>query len=184
MEGRLGFKDVKATRGQIRTIYGTLSLGQKYDYDPDTKAFYFYAGGSTFKYEPAERQWTDATRRIRRKNSAARCSELHGLRLHNKQFILFAGGNVQSDRGDPAHGLLARQERVTQLKLDVQPPHRNSRLVYDPVNKLSSSAAISDQLVCDTWHLDVVKQTWSQAARHVATAAAVMRSLASWRRRL
>src|SRR5438270_10620554 len=54
-----GFRDLEGNVRPNWTVYGTFSLGQKYDYDPDSKAFYFYAGGSTFKYEPSERQWTD-----------------------------------------------------------------------------------------------------------------------------
>src|SRR5271166_1056324 len=48
--------------GNVRpnwTLYGTFSLGQKYAYDPDTKAFYFYLGGHTFRYDPAARSWAD-----------------------------------------------------------------------------------------------------------------------------
>ena len=47
-----GFRDAEGNTRPNWTIYGTFSLGQKYDWDFDTKAFYFYAGGSTFKYEP------------------------------------------------------------------------------------------------------------------------------------
>ena len=85
------------------TVYGTFSLGQKFDYDPDTKAFYFYAGGSTFKYDPAERKWSDLNPPTHPEK------ELGGTLLwssmvydqHNKKFVLFGGGNVQSERGDP-----------------------------------------------------------------------------------
>jgi hypothetical protein len=164
-----GFKDIEGNSRPNWTIYGTFSLGQKYDYDPDTKAFYFYAGGSTFKYEPAERQWTDLQPATHPEK------ELGGTLLwssmvydsHNKQFILFGGGNVQTDRGDPGTWTYSPAKNAwTQLKLDVQPPQRaNSRLVYDPVNKtvVLFGGDQLDQLVCDTWHFDVVKHTWSQA---------------------
>ena len=53
------FDDVKGTVRPNWTVYGTFSLGQKFDHDPDTKAFYFYAGGHTFRYDPAARTWAD-----------------------------------------------------------------------------------------------------------------------------
>lgn len=54
-----GFRDLEGNVRPNWTVYGTFALGQKYDYDPLTRAFYFYAGGSTFKYEPQQRRWTD-----------------------------------------------------------------------------------------------------------------------------
>lgn len=165
-----GFRD---TEGNVRpnwTIYGTFSLGQKYDYDPDTKAFYFYAGGSTFKYEPGERKWTDLQPPTHPEK------ELGGTLLwssmvydrHNKQFVLFGGGNVQSERGDPGTWTYAPAKNAwTQLKLGQQPPQRaNSRLVYDPDAKkiVLFGGDQLDQLLSDTWTFDVVKQTWSEAA--------------------
>jgi hypothetical protein len=163
-----GFRD---TDGNVRpnwTIYGTFSLGQKYDYDSDTKAFYFYAGGSTFKYEPSERKWTDLNPPTHPEK------ELGGILLwssmaydsHNKQFVLFGGGNVQTDRGDPGTWTYSpAKNEWTQLKLDKQPPQRaNSRLVYDPVNKkiVLFGGDSLDELWSDTWLFDVVKQSWSE----------------------
>src|SRR4029077_1358921 len=91
-----GFQD---SQGNVRpnwTVYGTFSLGEKYDYDSDTKTFVFYAGGRTFRYDPAERTWSD----LSPKNNPER--ELSGILLwssmcydrHNKQLVLFGGGNV------------------------------------------------------------------------------------------
>src|SRR5262249_30387571 len=54
-----GFTDVAGTTRPNWTIYGTFSLGHAYDYDPDTKTFLFHANGSTFRYDPAKRSWTD-----------------------------------------------------------------------------------------------------------------------------
>jgi hypothetical protein len=158
--------------GNVRpnwTIYGTFSLGQKYDYDPDTKAFYFYAGGSTFKYDPANRQWTD----LNPPNHPEK--ELGGTLLwssmaydrHNKQFILFGGGNVQSKRGDPGTWTYSPSKNAwTQLKLDEQPPPlANSRLVYDPEARkvVLFGGDQLDQLLSDTWLFDVTRMTWSEA---------------------
>lgn len=84
---------------------------------------------------------------------------------HNKQFVLFGGGNVQSERGDPGTWAYSPAKNTwTQLKLELQPPQRaNSRLVFDPVNKqvVLFGGDQLDQLMGDTWHFDVVKQTWS-----------------------
>jgi hypothetical protein len=150
------------------TIYGTFSLGQKHGYDLDTKAFYFYAGGSTFKYEPAQRKYTDLHPPTHPEK------ELGGTLLwssmvydaHNKQFVLFGGGNVQSERGDPGTWTYSPAKNVwTQLKLKDQPPPRaNSRLVYDPVHKkiVLFGGDQLDQLLSDTWAFDVVTQRWSE----------------------
>lgn len=164
-----GFRDLDGNVRPNWTIYGTFSLGQKYDYDPDTRAFYFYAGGSTFKYEPAERKWTDLQPAMHPEKA------LGGVLLwssmvydtHNKQFVLFGGGNVQSERGDPGTWTYSPAKNAwTQLKLDKQPPQRaNSRLVYDPVNKMIVLLGGDqlDQLLSDTWLFDVVRQTWSES---------------------
>src|SRR5262249_8642667 len=37
---RFGLRDAEGTCRPNWTVYGTFSLGQKYDYDPDTRAFY------------------------------------------------------------------------------------------------------------------------------------------------
>ena len=52
------FQDAEGNVRPNWTVYGTFSLGQKYDYDPDARV-YFFAGGKTFSYDPVERQWTD-----------------------------------------------------------------------------------------------------------------------------
>ena len=54
-----GLRDLEGNVRPNWTVYGTFSLGQKYDYDPHTKCFYFYAGGRTFRYDPAAREWKD-----------------------------------------------------------------------------------------------------------------------------
>src|SRR5476651_2067407 len=126
--------NLRDLEGNVRpnwTIYGTFSLGQKYDYDPDTKAFYFYAGGSTFKYEPAERKWTDlqpATHPEKELGGTLLWSSMVYDR-HNKQFVLFGGGNVQSERGDPGTWTYSPSKNAwTHVKLDKQPLQRaNSR---------------------------------------------------------
>jgi hypothetical protein len=169
-----GFRDLEGNVRPNWTVYGTFSLGQKYDYDPDTNAFYFYAGGSTFRYEPAERRWTDL------KPPTHPEQELGGILLwssmvydrHNRQFVLFGGGNVQSNRGDPGTWTYSPAKNAwTRLQLKRQPPQRaNSRLAYDPVAKkvVLFGGDQLDQLLSDTWVFDVVKQEWTEVKPAVA----------------
>ncbi len=160
------FQDVAGNVRPNWTVYGTFSLGQKYDYDSDTKTFVFYAGGRTFRYDPAERTWTDLAPKTDPEK------DLGGILLwssmcydqHNKQFVLFGGGNMRTERGDPGTWLYSLAANTwTQLKLDKQPPQRaNSRLVYDPVNKkvVLFGGDQLDQLLSDTWTFDVVTREW------------------------
>src|SRR5262249_9551245 len=97
------FRDLDGNVRPNWTVYGTFSLGQKYDYDPDTGRFVFYAKGRTFCYHPVERRWTDLAPWTDPE------TELGGILLwssmcydrHNKRFLLFGGGNIQTGRGDP-----------------------------------------------------------------------------------
>ena len=162
------FKDAEGNVRPNWTVYGTFSLGHAYDYDPDTKSFLFYANGRTFRYDPAARSWTD----LNPANDPQKA--LGGILLwssmcydrHNKQFVLFGGGNVQSERGDPGTWLYSPADNAwTQLKLDKQPPQRaNSQLVYDPIAKkvVLFGGDQLDQLLADTWTFDVVKRQWEQ----------------------
>ncbi len=162
---------LKDSAGNARpnwTVYGTFSLGQKYDYDPDTKAFYFYAGGRTFRYDPAARTWADLAPPTHPEQ------ELGGILLwsslcydrHNKEFVLFGGGNVQTERGDPGTWTYSPARNAwTRLRSEREPPQRaNARLVYDPVNKkvVLFGGDRLDQLLSDTWVFDVVTRTWEE----------------------
>jgi len=165
---RWGFRDTAGNTRPNWTVYGTFSLGQKYDYDPETQAFYFYAGGSTFRYDPTKREWKDLAPDIHPEKA------LGGILLWSsmcydqlaKKFILFGGGNIQSERGDPGTWTYSPSEnRWEQLKLDRQPPARaNSRLVFDPVNQkvVCFGGDRLDQLTADTWVFDSAKQTWEE----------------------
>jgi hypothetical protein len=162
------FQDAEGNTRPNWTVYGTFSLGQKYDYDADTRTFVFSARGRTFRYDPVERRWTDLAPKTDPEK------ELGGILLwssmcydrHNKRFVLFGGGNVQTERGDPGTWTYTPATNTwTQLNLDTQPPQRaNSRLVYDPVNKkvILFGGDRLDQLLSDTWSFDVVAQRWEQ----------------------
>lgn len=162
------FRDVEGNTRPNWTVYGTFSLGQKYDFDPDTKKFYFHAHGKTFSYDPAERMWADLN------PPTSPTSELGGILLwssmcydsHRKRFVLFGGGNIPTERGDPGTWVYSPKDNAwSQLKLDRQPPPRaNSRLAYDPVAKkivLFGGDQLS-QLINDTWTFDVVADRWEE----------------------
>ncbi len=158
--------------GNVRpnwTVYGTFSLGQKYAYDPGTRCFFFFAGGRTFRYDPVARVWTDlqpATNPEMTLGGILLWSSLCHDRQH-KQFVLFGGGNVQTQRGDPGTWTYTpATNEWKQLDLAVQPPQRaNSQLVYDPVHRkiVLFGGDQLDQLIADTWTFDLASQTWTQA---------------------
>jgi hypothetical protein len=171
-----GFRDVEGNVRPNWTVYGTFALGTCYDYDPDTRSFVFYAGGRTFRYDPAERSWAD----LAPKSDPQK--ELGGTLLwgsmcydrHNRRFVLFGGGNVQTERGDPGTWTYTPATNAWEmLKLDRQPPQRaNSRLVYDPVAKkvLLFGGDALDHLLADTWAFDVVTGRWEQRRPKVSPA--------------
>lgn len=158
------------------TVYGTFSLGQKYDYDPDTRSFYFYAGGSTFRYDPAAREWKDLAPETHPQKA------LGGILLWSsmcydqqaKKFVLFGGGNVPTERGDPGTWTYSPAEnRWEQVKAERQPPARaNSRLAYDPSAKkvVLFGGDQLDQLVADTWTFDTATGTWTELKPAVSPA--------------
>lgn len=163
--------EFKDTDGNIRpnwTVYGTFSLGQKYDYDTDTKTFVFYANGKTFRYDPVERQWNDLAPKTDPEK------ELGGILLwssmcydrHRKHFVLFGGGNIRTERGDPGTWTYTPADNTwASLKVEAQPPQRaNARLCYDPENKtvVLFGGDQLDQLLADTWTFDSATQKWEQ----------------------
>lgn len=165
---RFHFLDAEGNTRPNWSVYGTFSLGKKYDYDPDTRCFYFYAGGKTFRYDPQQRAWTDL------KPATHPESELGGILLwssmcydrQHRQFVLFGGGNVQTERGDPGTWTYSpATNEWKQLQVAVQPPQRaNSQLVYDPVHRkvVLFGGDQLDQLISDTWTFDLASQTWTQ----------------------
>jgi hypothetical protein len=162
-------QDIEGNPRPNWTVYGTFSLGQKYDYDPKSKAFFFYAGGRTLRYDPVARAWKDLA------PATDPEKELGGTLLwssmcydgHRQRFILFGGGNVQTRRGDPGTWTYSPKTNTwAQLKLDIEPsPRANARLCYDPVSKkvVLFGGDRLDQLLADTWTFDVEQQTWAQS---------------------
>jgi len=163
-----GFTDSGGNSRPNWSIYGTFSLGGLYAHNPDDDAFYFHAGNSTFRYQPKERSWSE----LQSKSGPA--VQHGGVLLWSsmcydraaKKFILFGGGNIQTERGDPGTWTFDPEtKKWEQLELTTQPPARaNSRLVYDPVHKLTVlfGGDQLDQLVADTWVFDSAKKTWTE----------------------
>src|SRR5262249_31333542 len=162
-----GFRDTAGTTRPNWTVYGTFSLGQKYDYDPDAKAFTFSAGGSTFRYDPAAREWKDLAPETHPQKALGGVLLWSSMCYHRgaKKFVLFGGGNVQTDGGDPGTWTYSPTDnRWEQLRPDRQPSQRaNSRLVYDPVNRkvVLFGGDQLDQLLAGTRVFDAAKQTWA-----------------------
>lgn len=162
------FQDLEGVTRPNWTVYGTFSLGQKYDFDPDTKCFYFFAGGRTFRYDPASREWADlkpATNPETALGGILLWSSMCYDREHRK-FVLFGGGNIQTERGDPGTWTYTPATNSwTKLDIARQPPQRaNSRLVYDPVHKkiVLFGGDQLDQLLADTWTFDLKTQAWEE----------------------
>lgn len=169
-----GFADADGNTRPNWSVYGTFSLGGKYDYDLDTKCFYFSTANTTFKYDPEARVWTD----LRRKTGPE--GTLGGVLLWSsmcydreaKAFVLFGGGNIQTQRGDPGTWTFTPESRLWQ-RVDAanQPPQRaNSRLVYDPANKLTVLFG-GDQLnalVSDTWVYSSTGKGWTELKPKIA----------------
>lgn len=170
------FEDVAGNPRPNWTVYGTFSLGRKFDYDPDTKRFYFYAGGKTFSYDPQRRVWEDL------KPVSDPESQLGGILLWSslcydpgqRVFVLFGGGNLQTDRADPGTWTYSpRDNRWEQLPVEIQPPPRaNSRLAYDPVSRkiMLFGGDQLNRLLADTWTLDVAARRWQQHSPKVSPA--------------
>jgi hypothetical protein len=162
--------EIQDSAGNVRpnwTIYGTFSLGHAYDYDPDTKTFLFFAHGKTFRYDPVARTWTDL------KPATDPEREFGGILLWSsmcydrdrKEFVLFGGGNLQTERGDPGTWFYSTQENTWTHLVSEDPPQRaNSQLVYDPVNKkvVLFGGDQLHQLLADTWTLDTATGEWEQ----------------------
>lgn len=163
-----GFRDADGNTRPNWNVYGTFSLGGKFDYDPDTKAFYFNAGTSTFRYDAQTREWLDVRRRGL--EDAVGGPLLWSSMCYDRaaqKFVLFGGGNAQTPRGDPGTWTFtpADGRRWEQVKAANEPPPRaNARLAYDPASKRTVlfGGDQLDQLVSDTWVYDSAKNAWTE----------------------
>src|SRR5262245_17100740 len=90
-------------RPNLSTYRGVYYYNQ-YAYDSDTKRVYFHARGHTFSYDPAERTWKDLAPDTSPTGGKDKPPLLWGSMCYdpvNKKVLLFGGGNVLSERGDP-----------------------------------------------------------------------------------
>ncbi len=163
-----GFRDAEGNVRPNWSVYGTFSLGSAYAHDAEGKRFVFYAGGSTFSYDPVKRVWADlapATHPMKETGGKLLWASM-AQDTASRQLILFGGGNVQSERGDPGTWVYSHAKNAwTRLALDEQPPQRaNSQLVFDPVRKkvILFGGDQLDQLVADTWEFDPATTKWTR----------------------
>jgi hypothetical protein len=165
--------------GNVRpnwTVYGTFSLGRAHAYDPVGQRFIFYAGGTTFSYDPALRTWHDlqpATHPTKDTGGELLWTSLCYDPV-NMELVLYGGGNVQTQRGDPGTWVYRPADNTwSQLSLTVQPPVRaNSQLAYDPQSRhiVLFGGDRLDQLLADTWAYDVITRTWRQLTPELSPA--------------
>ncbi len=129
------------------TVYRGLFLHNQYALDTDSSRVYFYARGSSFCYDPAARAWKDlapANHPAKAGGTLLWASMCHVP--HIKKVLLFGGGNVQTERGDPGTWTYDPAANVwEELKLERQPPQRRSPRwsTILSTRRWSSSAATS-----------------------------------------
>ena len=89
-------------RPNMTTYRGGFYYNQ-YAWDPITNRAYFFARGSTFSYDPKSRAWKDhvPTTNPCGKGGAPLLWGSMCADPVNKTILLFGGGNVMTDRGDP-----------------------------------------------------------------------------------
>ncbi|MGA2619964.1 MAG: kelch repeat-containing protein [Thermoguttaceae bacterium] len=154
-----GLLDAEGNCRPNLTVYRGLWLYNQYALDTDSKRVYFYARGSTFCYDPAARAWTDLAPANHPAHSGG--TLLWGSMCyipHIKKILLFGGGNVQTERGDPGTWTYDPAANAwQQLPLERQPTQRAlSPMIYDEVNKqvVLFGGDRLDQLLSDTWTFD------------------------------
>ena len=110
------------------TVYRGLFLYNQFALDSDSGRVYFYARGCTFCYDPAARAWKDlapANHPTKAGGELLWASMCYVPPL--KKVLLFGGGNVQTERGDPGTWTYDPAANVwEELKLQRQPPQRRS----------------------------------------------------------
>ena len=102
-----------------RWIYGLCAR------EPDAKKFYFHGGGATWSYDPAARKWEgiETTTHPAKAGVGPLLWSSMCYDAERKRFVLFGGGNVQSERGDAGTWLFdPAAKQWAELKLDKQPP--------------------------------------------------------------
>ena len=106
-----GFKDehfaLVDKEGNVRpnlATYRGVNYYDQYAYDSDSLRVFFHARGHTFSYDPAGRAWRDLVPVNGPTGGKDQPPLLWSSMCYdpvNKKVLLFGGGNVQSERGDP-----------------------------------------------------------------------------------
>jgi hypothetical protein len=161
-----------------------------YAFDPDTGRTWFYAHESTFCYDAAARTWKDVAPPSAKGTGTLTAGSPSPLPAHPaqiggslcwgamcyvpsiKKVLLFGGGNVRTERGDPGTWTYDPATNAWEaLKLDKQPPQRAlAPMVYDPVAQkvVLFGGDRLDQLQSDTWTFDGAK--WEERKPAIAPA--------------
>jgi len=164
------FEDVEGTNRVNPNAHMWGTLYGCSGFDADGKRFFFHGGGATWTYDPAARKWegVETTTHPAKAGTGPLLWSSMCYDAERKRFVLFGGGNVQTERGDPGTWTFDPATKTwTELKLEKQPPPRAlSRLVYDPVAKkvvLFGGDGLN-VLYADTWTFDGAKWEEKQPA--------------------
>lgn len=164
------FQDREGNTRPNWTVYGTFSLGRSFGYDSDHNCFYFFTAGRTFRYDPIRRVWTDLQPAKNPESALGGTLLWSSICYHagEQKFVLFGGGNVPTERGDPGTWTYhPATNEWSQLDIANQPPQRaNSQLAYDAVHQkiVLFGGDQLDQLLADTWVLDLAAKSWTQVS--------------------
>jgi hypothetical protein len=99
--------DLTDKEGNVRpnlSTYRGVYYYNQYAYDSDRKRVYFHVRGHTFSYDPAARRWRDLAPATSPTGGKDKPPLLWGSMCYdpvNKKVLLFGGGNVMTERGDP-----------------------------------------------------------------------------------
>jgi hypothetical protein len=153
--------------------YGVLYSGQ-YAFDPDSRRAFFYIRGSTLVYDTAARTWKDLAP-LNHPEKALGGKLLWSSMCylgHLRKVLLFGGGNIHTERGDPGTWLYDPVANTwEQLPVARQPPQRaNAPMAYDPVARKAVifGGDQLNQLINDTWTFD--GRTWEEKKPAIAPA--------------
>lgn len=174
---RSRFADVEGNvRPNWPDYYWLLGASNNFTYLPDERSYLFYVDGQLFSYDPVRREWKDRAATGDPQRSTPLKSRLFWGSLcydeARRQVVLFGGGNADTPRGDPGTWIYSPTENAwRECQLDVQPPPRaNSRLAYDPANRLVVlfGGDALDRTLSDTWTFD--GQRWTKKSPAIAPA--------------
>ncbi|HKB37476.1 MAG TPA: kelch repeat-containing protein [Gemmataceae bacterium] len=145
-------------RPNLSTYRGVYYYNQ-YAYDSDRKRVYFHARGHTFCYDPAARTWTDLAPSTSPTGGKDKPPLLWGSLCYdpvNRKILLFGGGNVQTERGDPGtwtydpasntwSQLHFKSAALEELRKQCKEAHAKTKGLAEAVRARSFHAELPDQ---------------------------------------